>query len=87
MSNAKHTSAPWEFRSESGYCSQIDGADGTVICCFDEDPNQHDSRLIAAAPELLEALQGMLAYWLAMAPGTRCDEIDNATAAIAKATA
>lgn len=41
-----------------------------------------NARLIAAAPELLEALRGMLAVW----PYMECNETRSARAAIAKAT-
>lgn len=53
MSKAMHTQGPWEFLAEPGYCSQINGADGTVICCFDEDPKPADAQLMTVAPELL----------------------------------
>lgn len=59
MSKAKHTQGPWEFLAEPGYCSQINGADGTVICCFDEDPKPEDARLMIMGPVLLAALKGM----------------------------
>lgn len=52
---SKHTPGPWSFEAEEGFCSQIDGADGSVICCFDEDPKPADICLMAAAPGLLEA--------------------------------
>jgi hypothetical protein len=61
MSAAKHTPGPWAYRSMAGYCTQIDGADGHTICCFDEDPGDADAKLITAAPELLEALQEAVA--------------------------
>ena len=57
MSNTKFTNGPWQFRSESGYCSQIDGADGTVICCFDEDPKPEDASLMESALVLFKALE------------------------------
>ncbi len=53
----KHTPGPWSFEAEEGFCSQIDSADGSVICCFDEDPKPADICLMAAAPELLTTLQ------------------------------
>lgn len=57
MSKASFTRGPWQFRSESGYCSQIDGADGAVICCFDEDPKPEDASLMESAPDLFKALE------------------------------
>lgn len=83
----KHTQGPWKFRSEAWYFSQIDGADGSVVCCFDEDPNEHDARLMEASPDLLEAAQRVLSNkrgeddWLILA--THCHDL---AAAIAKAT-
>ncbi|MGQ8875923.1 hypothetical protein ACUTR7_00315 [Delftia sp. NA_296.1] len=56
----KHTPGPWNFEEEEGFCSQIDGADGSVICCFDEDPKPADICLMAASPELLEAAIAVL---------------------------
>jgi hypothetical protein len=58
--DAPHTPGPWAYRAMAGYCTQIDGADGHTICCFDEDPGDADAKLITAAPELLEALQSAL---------------------------
>ena len=57
MSEANFTRGPWQFRTESGYCSQIDGTDGTVICCFDEDPKPEDASLMESAPDLFKALE------------------------------
>lgn len=57
MSESNFTRGPWQFRSESGYCSQIDGADGSVICCFDEDPKPEDASLMESAPVLFKALE------------------------------
>lgn len=84
MSKAMHTQGPWEFLSEPGYCFQINGADGTVICCFDEDPKPEDARLMATAPELLEALQAMVSLVMREAPHLSGKTIGNAKAVIAK---
>lgn len=66
MSEANFTRGPWEFRTESGYCSQLDSADGTVICCFDEDPKPEDASLMESAPDLFKALEETQALLAAM---------------------
>lgn len=95
MSEARHTPGPWEFRAESGYCSQIDGANGHTICCFDEDPSPQDAALMSSAPELLEALKaatdalagGLWDYGPGQDEHEKCNEvIESCRAAIAKAT-
>ena len=81
MSEAKHTPAPWvtipEFNRwdweprRNGGCVTIGGRDYHGMTC-------DDARLIAAAPDLLAALEAIL----------RCDcrfTQDDARAAIAKA--
>lgn len=57
--------------------------DGTTVCC-----SPGDARLIAAAPELLEALQDLLQVMEQHEQIAGCDSMygDNARAAIAKAT-
>lgn len=71
MSKASFTRGPWRFRSESGYCSQIDGADGAVICCFDEDPKPEDASLMESAPDLFKALEESQSLLAAMLHETR----------------
>ena len=54
MSN--HTQGPWEYvASEQITCGSIKAKDSWV-CIFVKDPNPENARLIAAAPDLLEAL-------------------------------
>ena len=89
---AKHTPGPWSYRDDSGYCAQIDGSNGAVICCFDQDPHDADARLITAAPELLEALKDAINRIKSSLKLLNCDdefidrEIAKARSAIAKAT-
>lgn len=91
MSKATHTQGPWEFLSEQGYCSQINGADGTVICCFDEDPKPEDASLMESAPDLLKALEETQSLLAAMLHESRprkeieAQMLEN-RAAIAKAS-
>lgn len=91
--NAKHTPGPWVASHNSWETSTV-YADGRVVaeCLIDADvseENQHElepikeanARLIAAAPELLEALQEVIAI-----SDRKHDAWDKAKAAIARAT-
>lgn len=83
MSEHKHTPGPWFIQEGKYYaCVRTDErviADmrtvGNVV------PNMNDARLIAASPELLEALQKAVAR-----QGFSNEELIDARAAIAKAT-
>lgn len=67
MSQAKHTPGPWEAKwskySEGKYLVQTKHPSNRVIASFDDDGDGAgeqsiaDAHLIAAAPELLEALK------------------------------
>jgi hypothetical protein len=63
MSEHRHTSGPWSFdgseiRTPSG---QLRTTGLTLICgSGDKTEEESNARLIAAAPEMLEALQGIL---------------------------
>ncbi len=82
MSNAQHTPGPWSLNEKAAHpwvveCpSDIPGHPGTV-CEVSYRPN---ARLIAAAPELLEALE----FVIRGVPDT-WDGVQKARAAIAKA--
>lgn len=89
---SKHTAGPWEavevgsfgFENPIAVC-EVQTADGYETIC--ESAWAKDARLIAAAPELLEALRDMLA----VAEGTatleqRSGVYPRAYAAIRKAT-
>ena len=57
---SKHTKGPWEYLPGNGSeCGAITSKTGWV-CDFFDDPSPEDARLIAAAPELLEALEEAL---------------------------
>lgn len=86
----KHTPGPW--RQGGGYDGIIgilapedgDGASKVVCDVFERDEQQANAKLIAAAPDLLEALVALLA---AKDLGAHeFNAIDLAEAAIAKAT-
>ncbi|KKL77401.1 hypothetical protein LCGC14_2035220 [marine sediment metagenome] len=61
---SKFTPGPWRLC----YDGQIDGADGNFVCSFrwssykdfNDPENKATARLIAAAPELLEALRAII---------------------------
>lgn len=75
---SKHTPGPWAWKNE-----QLFGRDRVSVCASENTP---DARLIAAAPDLLEALQEVLAAadgggWSAIDPSFK-----KQRDAIAKAT-
>ena len=62
---SKHTPGPWQYVFEGGTTAFITEADGSTIICIrtTENTTAHknlaaNARLIAAAPDLLEALKG-----------------------------
>ncbi len=68
---SKHTSGPWTVDPGQGdYMGAILGASGVPVCTFGycttyypvegDPPTDADARLIASAPDLLEALQGLV---------------------------
>lgn len=92
MSETKFTPGEWRTRQAQGIIDII-AADGTVITDLtlslggDEEHNEEfraNAALIAAAPELLEALQEAV-YWLRQTPVMWAEPIDKAEAVIRKA--
>lgn len=92
---SKHTSGPWTVDPGQGdYMGAILGASGVPVCTFGycttyypvegDPPTDADARLIASAPDLLEALQQCIDFL----PDRGLPGIakDKARAAIAKAT-
>ncbi len=87
---SKHTQGPWTH--DDIMAGRILGPDGIAICSVygsssraeEDDANQI---LIAAAPDMLAALEGMveMATHHMMEPEERRDILSNARAAIAKA--
>lgn len=81
------TPGPWTiYEPESGVTYGISGDDGTAVVFWGETVNDginkiEDARLIAAAPDLLEALQAIIDTGFAGGP-----QGHRAKAAIAKAT-
>lgn len=80
MSNLKHTPGPWgEVSDEFGWCQRgvgyPDGDDRDHHLCVvqagDPDELEANARLIAAAPELLDALIGLVNLHCDWATGGR----------------
>lgn len=94
--NAKHTPGPWQYAFEGGTVAFIVESDLTTVAKLSvtENTTAHaalpaNSRLIAAAPELLEALQWMVDAFEPHASGShenRADALRTARKAITKAT-
>jgi hypothetical protein len=96
-----HTKGPWRFEDDADDFDDMGrfvGADGTIVCSFGDDttyyptagspPEDADRRLIASAPDLLEALK----LCAAVCAGETINKngliaaLESARAAIAKAT-
>lgn len=90
--STKHTPGPWVFESEFGSRAFVNTKDeSTYIAiqyCDNREEMAANARLIAAAPELLEALQNCLDILLVADMKTAETETPytRAKAAIAKAT-
>ncbi|NML34898.1 hypothetical protein [Paraburkholderia antibiotica] len=94
MSKIKHTTAPWHVGSPDKFI--VRGPNGYPVCdvTFSDDfpgISEANSRLISAAPELLEALQGMVDIWITTCTTNGWDpahlsQYQSALSAIAKVT-
>ena len=91
MKEMKHTPGPWVCQTQANGSSirhpvilSDDGAVATAQWCDNTQKTNANARLIAAAPELLEALQAFVKY--ADDVNDDSPEFDRASAAIAKAT-
>lgn len=87
----KHTPGPWRYwtqrRPESeDTCTfrNLDGAE--ILRAVTVTLTESDARLIAAAPELLAALEELVNAYIGDVTATRAPEVIAARAAIAKAT-
>lgn len=96
--SAQHTPGPWHYGiNRSGHSFLVKDPEGRLVCnmSWHHSSREHyplqaeseaNARLIAAAPELLEALT---AAWNSMdtsIPGSPGSPIEKARAALAKAT-
>jgi len=60
--SAKYTPGPWKLYKTASGRNGIEGADGSEICKTDDDAEGlATARLIAAAPDMLDALKYALA--------------------------
>jgi len=64
MSDTKHTPGPWRIVGADGYATAIWGPKAENVVPETAPMKQEDARLIAAAPDLLEAIERVEeAYW------------------------
>ncbi|MFO7066833.1 UNVERIFIED_CONTAM: hypothetical protein P3C79_16435 [Pseudomonas aeruginosa] len=87
MSKHTHTPGPWQW-NHGRLLHNVAGEYSETILDIEEEawrPTDDDSKLIAAAPDLLEALQVCIEQITALCSAD--DVPDQARAAIAKATA
>ena len=59
--SAQHTPAPWSLGS-NGASTKVVDADGKAVCMVTPRKGHWNGDLLAAAPELLAALEGLLQY-------------------------
>ena len=57
---SKHTEGSWSFEPADGSICGAIVAKNAFVCDFVDDPKPEDALLIAAAPDLLEALELLL---------------------------
>lgn len=61
--STKHTPGPWTIIGVDGFASGIWGPDAEDVVPDGSSMRQADARLIAAAPDLLEALEDFVAFY------------------------
>ena len=85
----KHTQGPWGVDATGQVCKRATNGSWDLIAYLDESPYYHDkfanAHLIAAAPELLEALKQFVDYYESMQGHKDNSVIRNGKAAINKA--
>jgi hypothetical protein len=71
----KHTPGPWHVVKVPGGNPTIKGSDGHSVACLGNNRKRTteeqwaNARLMAAAPQLLQALKDLLPYHMARSPG------------------
>ncbi|MGU3628119.1 hypothetical protein [Comamonas sp. C24C] len=88
MSQSKHSAGPWDLRTQLNCIDEYDCYLYPMRIFIPEDVSEADALLIAAAPELLEALKSLRsAYERLKPPGYPKADVEKiAEAAIVKAT-
>jgi hypothetical protein len=81
--NTEHTAGPWTVSKPSG--NYIDTPAGHSVAALTYSATLADARLIAAAPELLAALEDLVKANYGQPYGVTVPALDNARAVIAKA--
>lgn len=85
MKNVKHTPGPWTVGYNDNQCVYSDYRQVASVQCNQKEW-EANARLIAAAPELLEALKEVLAWASYGVPNARKEQMRKAVGgAIAKA--
>jgi len=90
MTQATHTSGPWRITTDfigvyDSEARRIANMDSDGAPDFDEDETIANARLIAAAPDLLAALENMVAQYAYWASQIEMKQIDRDAAAMARA--
>ena len=86
MNTTKHTPGPWTYRKDDD--SIIAPHEGLQVCQLNDGTNSQceaNAALIAAAPELLEALKGLADHAHQCAHFGAMDLLERADSAIEKA--
>ncbi len=82
---SKHTPGPW-FRMDNHSTVWSDDKKSSPVCVMASADYEANANLIAAAPDLLEALEGMMkCFDDGVGEHWNADELDAARSAIAKA--
>ena len=89
--SAEHTPGPWEATLGASGMTAVEADNGTIVASY---VSEADARLIASAPDLLEALHGLIVFGCpacngdcgAANPPVLACPIQSARAAIRKAT-
>jgi len=79
---SKHTPGPWRVGGSTGCLHQI-GIEPSIGCAYGATDSLHNARLMAAAPELLAALERASEL---LSEDRYADALRQCRAAIAKAT-
>lgn len=88
MADTKHTPGPWKVKGLTIWANREDGSSIGVVANAstgdDDKADRHNARLIAAAPEMLDALKDLLKCQAS--DGTKCapndEDLEQARAAI-----